>query len=79
MNAAARVAEALIGESSDRIPFTVYENKFSMGRAERELRNDGMCIVQRTPPFYTLDTPKCLTTSPGASGSLSTMRKIIRR
>lgn len=46
-------------EPVDRIPFTVYENKMTICRTERELRNDGLCIIQRHPNFYHISTPKC--------------------
>ena len=58
---ASRVERMLLGDAVDRIPFTSYENKFTTGRAERMLRNDGMCIVQRVPPFYRVATPNCET------------------
>jgi hypothetical protein len=58
-----RVRRALLGLELDRLPFTVYENKVVYGKAERELRNDGMCIVQRRPLFYLLETPNCATTA----------------
>jgi hypothetical protein len=54
-----RVRRALLGLDLDRLPFTVYENKVVYGKAERELRNDGMCIVQRRPSFYRTETPNC--------------------
>jgi hypothetical protein len=56
-----RVRRALLGLEVDRVPFTVYENKIEYGKAERELRNDGMCIVQRKPLFYRVETPSCAT------------------
>lgn len=42
-----RVMAALRHEPVDRVPFTVYENKLPQCRAERDLRNRGLCIVQR--------------------------------
>ncbi len=48
---AERTRRMLLGQSVDKIPFKVYENKVYYGKAERQLRNDGMCIVQRTPDF----------------------------
>jgi len=56
-----RVEKMLRRESVDRIPFTAYENKVPPGRSERELRNDGLCIVQRHPNFYRVSTPNCRT------------------
>ena len=54
-----RVEKMLRKEPVDRIPFTVYENKMTICRTERELRNDGLCIIQRHPNFYHISTPKC--------------------
>lgn len=42
-----RVEIALRGGHSDRVPFTMYENKVPQCVAERELRNRGLCIVKR--------------------------------
>jgi hypothetical protein len=42
-----RVMRALHGGTPDITPFTVYENKVYSCTAERELRNNGMCIVNR--------------------------------
>jgi hypothetical protein len=49
----------LQGKPVDRIPFTCYENKIYTGKDERELRNDGFCIVQRAPNFFKTSTPNC--------------------
>ncbi len=57
-----RVRRALLGLHVDRVPFTAYENKVAYGKAERELRNDGLCIVQRRPLFYRVETPNCAVT-----------------
>jgi hypothetical protein len=46
-----RVMTALRGGYSDRIPFTVYENKIPQCFTERKLRNRGLCIVQRTTSY----------------------------
>ncbi|MCC7495593.1 MAG: hypothetical protein IT204_24800 [Fimbriimonadaceae bacterium] len=42
-----RVAAALRWEPVDWIPFTVYESKLPTSAVERQLRNDGLCIVDR--------------------------------
>jgi hypothetical protein len=47
----------LNGGVADRIPFTMYENKIPQCRTERELRNRGLCIVQRMVPVYTTMMP----------------------
>ena len=47
-----RVEAALLGQMPDMVPFTVYENKLPTSEAERELRNDGLCIVERRVPAY---------------------------
>ena len=57
-----RVTRALLGHETDRVPFTAYENKIEYGRAERELRNDGLCIVYRKADFFKVSTPNCVRT-----------------
>jgi hypothetical protein len=47
-----RVMDVLNGEMPDRIPFTVYETLLPSSRAERELRNRGLCIIQRTTSYH---------------------------
>ena len=59
MRPAERVRRMLMGEPVDHIPFTVYDSKISWGRGERELRNNGMCVVQKEPNFYTVSYPNC--------------------
>jgi hypothetical protein len=61
----------LVGEAVDVIPFTVYSIMISTCQAERELRNDGLCIVNPRPPYYTVDTPNCrqTTTSTTVNGT----------
>jgi hypothetical protein len=39
------------------VPFTVYESHLPTCAAERRLRNDGVCIVQRHPSVYTVACP----------------------
>ncbi len=48
-----RVEIALGGGRGDRVPFTMYENKVPQCAAERELRNRGLCIVNRVGVFKT--------------------------
>ncbi len=52
-----RVRTVLRGETADRVPLTAYENKIVPCQTERELRNEGMCIVQRSPPILRRVTP----------------------
>jgi hypothetical protein len=47
-----RVEAALLGQRPDRVPFTVYENKLPTSEAERRLRDQGLCIVERRTPAY---------------------------
>jgi hypothetical protein len=50
-----RVEAALLGRRPDMVPFTAYENKLITSEAERHLRDDGLCIVERrTPAFRTI-------------------------
>ena len=53
----ARVEAALRRDPVDKIPFTIYEAFLSQSTAEREMRNLGMCIVNRRFPVYTVETP----------------------
>ena len=46
-----RVEAALHWQPVDFVPFTVYERKLPMCAAERRLRNDGLCIVDRVNTF----------------------------
>ncbi|MDD5707477.1 MAG: hypothetical protein PHR35_16255 [Kiritimatiellae bacterium] len=52
-----RVERALRGELTDKVPFTIYEGKIPQCEAEREMRNRGMCIVQRLVPAYVTHQP----------------------
>ena len=47
------VPVALRGGCGDRIPFTMYECMIPQTRGEREMRNRGMCIVDRRAVFKT--------------------------
>ena len=51
-----RVERALGGSHADRVPFTMYEGKVIPCRAERDMRNRGMCVVDRRGVF-TSHTP----------------------
>ena len=42
-----RVEAVLRGELPDKVPFTIYENKLPQCTVERQLRNEGLCIVNR--------------------------------
>jgi hypothetical protein len=48
-----RVEIALRGGCGDRVPFTMYECMIPQTRVEREMRNRGMCIVDRRGVFKT--------------------------
>ena len=55
-----RVEAALRWEDVDHVPFTVYECMLPQCAAERQMRNEGLCIVQRGPGV-------CGTRTPGVS------------
>lgn len=42
-----RVENSLRGESTDKTPFTIYEGKLPRCSVERQLRNDGVCLVNK--------------------------------
>lgn len=46
-----RVMIALRGDRPDKIPVTVYESKIPQCTVERQLRNKGLCIVQRVTSY----------------------------
>jgi hypothetical protein len=52
-----RVLRALRGGCGDCVPFTMYECMIPQCQAEREMRNRGMCIVQRDVPVFTVHRP----------------------
>jgi len=57
MTPRARVLAVLHGEPTDKIPFTIYESKIPQCPAERQLRNDGLCIVERGVAAVTTERP----------------------
>lgn len=56
-----RVEAALLGHTSDMIPFTIYANHLPTGAVERQLRNEGLCLVQRQPSVYQVESPNTTT------------------
>jgi len=52
-----RVELALRGEPTDKTPFTVYESKLPQCTVERQLRNMGLCIVERRVPVLKSRSP----------------------
>jgi hypothetical protein len=48
-----RVEQSLKGGHGNCVPFTMYKNHCPQCAAERELRNRGMCIVERVSVFQT--------------------------
>lgn len=51
------VETALRGGHSHQVPFTIYESKIPQCQAERELRNRGLCIVNRNIPVLKVHSP----------------------
>ncbi len=52
-----RVERALRFEDVDHVPFTIYECMIPQCEAERIMRNEGMCIHQRSPGVYGSRSP----------------------
>lgn len=46
-----RVMAALHGDIADRTPFTMYEEKIERSEYERNLRNNGLCLVKRVVSY----------------------------
>jgi len=57
MTPRARVLAALRGEPTDKVPFTIYESMIPQSSVERQLRNDGLCIVDRRVAAVTTERP----------------------
>jgi len=53
MTPRARVEAVLRGEVPDQVPLTIYESKIPQCAVERQLRNEGLCIVYRTSVYTT--------------------------
>jgi len=51
------VEEVLFGGRPDKVPFTIYESKLPQCTVERQLRNDGLCIVERRHPVVRMRRP----------------------
>lgn len=51
------VEVALRGGHGERVPFTMYECMIPQCRAERDMRNRGMCIVERRVPVVHTHRP----------------------
>lgn len=58
-----RVEAVLAGRATDHVPFTVYEYKLPQCAVERQLRNDGLCIMNRRYRGFGMVTPNCQTES----------------
>ena len=52
-----RVEAALLGAVPDMVPFTAYTEMLPRSAVERQLRHHGLCLVQRSPSVYTMDSP----------------------
>ena len=52
-----RVEIALRGGHGQKVPFTMYENKVPQCAAEREMRNRGMCIINRKTNVFKTHRP----------------------
>lgn len=57
MSPRGRVEAVLRGEPVDKVPFTIYESKIPQCSVERELRNRGLCIVERRVPAVRTERP----------------------
>ena len=58
-----RVEAILRGEMPDKVPLTMYECMVPQCTAERQLRNEGLCIVYRGANVYRTHTPNVKRTS----------------
>jgi len=58
-----RVETALAGGMPDVVPCTIYTNKLPRCQTELALRNAGMCLLERSPNSYNVETPNCTSSS----------------
>lgn len=52
-----RVELVLAGEKPDMVPFTAYAELLPRCAVERRLRDDGLCLVQRSPVVCSMESP----------------------
>lgn len=70
-----RVLAVLRGERADKVPFTVYECMLPQCAAERKLRNDGVCIVNRRHPVVKTRRPNVTAETRTYSENGTTLRR----
>ncbi len=46
-----RVEKVLLKQGADRVPFTIYEGLMPRSTVERQLRNEGLCLISGTSVF----------------------------
>jgi hypothetical protein len=51
------VEAVLLGRKSETVPFTIYESKLPQCTVERQLRNEGLCIVNRNYNVFKTISP----------------------
>jgi len=71
-----RVEAVLNGRRADRVPFTVYECMIPPCRAERDLRNRGLCILKRQGVFATRRPNVRTTTHSDTDGGRTLVRTV---
>ncbi len=60
-----RIEASLQGEKPDKTPFTIYEYKLPQCSVERQLRNEGICIVNRYHNVIKVSSPNVVYESYG--------------
>ncbi|MDD5698145.1 MAG: hypothetical protein PHH77_05965 [Victivallaceae bacterium] len=73
---AEKVMISLRGGHSNTVPFTIYERQIPQCRTEREMRNRGLCIVERSVPVFKTHTPHVKTKSETYLENGKTMTRI---
>ncbi|OQA00523.1 MAG: Uroporphyrinogen decarboxylase (URO-D) [Planctomycetes bacterium ADurb.Bin401] len=63
MTAKRAVESVLTGVRADRIPFTIFENKLPQCAVERQLRNEGLCIIRKNRAVFKQSMPNVKITS----------------
>lgn len=74
-----RVESALKGERIDKVPFTIYETKLPQCTVERQLRNEGLCIVNRLYPVFKVISPNvCYESHSFTENGVNFVRHIVK-
>ncbi|MFH0963237.1 MAG: uroporphyrinogen decarboxylase family protein [Planctomycetota bacterium] len=70
-----RVDAILRHRPADHVPFTCYESKLPTCSVERELRNRGLCVIERRIGVHSVETPNARTVEVKEGDKTTTFRR----